>query len=56
MLTRLPLLLVALLALAPSATAQEGAEEQAQRLLEDGRAYRDQGKLKQAAAADSAES
>ena len=48
MLTRLPLLLVALLALAPSATAQEGAEEQAQRLLEDGRAYRDQGKLKQA--------
>ncbi len=45
---RLPLLLVSLLALAPSAIAQEGAEEQAQRLLEDGRAYRDQGKLKQA--------
>jgi TolA-binding protein len=27
---------------------QEGAEEQAQRLLDDGRAYREQGKLKQA--------
>ncbi len=34
--------------MAPPAIAQEGAEEQAQRLLEDGRAYRDQGKLKQA--------
>jgi len=45
---RLLLLLVPLLALAPSAIAQEGAEEQAQRLLEDGRAYRAQGKAKQA--------
>ncbi|MCG6924213.1 MAG: tetratricopeptide repeat protein [Acidobacteria bacterium] len=45
---RLLLLLAPLLALAPSAIAQEGAEEQAQRLLEDGRAYREQGKLKQA--------
>ena len=45
---RLLLLVVPLLALAPSAIAQEGAEEQAQRLLEDGRAYRDQGKPKQA--------
>jgi TolA-binding protein len=33
---------------APSVRAQGGAEEQARRLLEDGRAYRDQGKLKQA--------
>jgi outer membrane protein assembly factor BamD (BamD/ComL family) len=51
------LLLVSLLSLAlpgllilpaPRAQAQEGAEDQARRLLEDGRAYRDQGKLKQA--------
>jgi outer membrane protein assembly factor BamD (BamD/ComL family) len=39
---------VPLIALAPLALAQEGAEEQARRLLEDGRSYRDQGKLKQA--------
>ena len=45
---RLLLLLVPLLVLAPPSSAQEDAEEQAWRLLEDGRAYRDQGKLKQA--------
>ncbi len=33
---------------APTARAQEGAEDQARRLLEDGRAYWSQGKLKQA--------
>ena len=37
-----------LFAPAPRVLAQEGAEDQARRLLEDGRAYRDQGKLKQA--------
>jgi TolA-binding protein len=41
-------ILIPFLALAPSAMAQEGAQEQAQRLLEDGRVYRDEGKLKQA--------
>jgi TolA-binding protein len=43
------LVLLSLMAVvAPSVPAQEGAEEQARRLLEDGRAYREQGKLKQA--------
>jgi TolA-binding protein len=40
--------LALLLALADPATAQEGPEEQAARLLQDGRNYRAQGKLKQA--------
>jgi TolA-binding protein len=42
------LLLAALVALVPSAAAQETPDEQARRLLEDGRAYRAQGKAKQA--------
>jgi len=42
------LLLVSFTLVASPTLAQEGAEEQAQRLLEDGRTYRDQGKLKQA--------
>jgi TolA-binding protein len=42
------LLLLALAALAPPAAAQETPDEQARRLLEDGRAYRGQGKAKQA--------
>ncbi len=42
------LFLVPLLAAAPPVTAQESQDEQARRLLEDGRAYRAQGKLKQA--------
>ena len=46
--TRRPLLLLALVGLALPAAAQEAPDEQARRLLEDGRAYRDQGKLKQA--------
>ena len=47
--TRSPLfLLLPLLALAAAAPAQETPDEQARRLLEDGRAYRAQGKLKQA--------
>ncbi len=41
-------LLAPLLLAAGAASAQETPEEQAQRLLEDGRAYRAQGKLKQA--------
>jgi TolA-binding protein len=45
---RLPLLLPALLGLALSAAAQETPDEQARRLLEEGQAYRAQGKLKQA--------
>ena len=45
---RHPLLLLALVALAPPAAAQETPDEQARRLLEDGRAYRAQGKPKQA--------
>jgi outer membrane protein assembly factor BamD (BamD/ComL family) len=45
---RLPLLVVALLALASPAAAQESPDDQARRLLEDGRTYRAQGKLKQA--------
>jgi outer membrane protein assembly factor BamD (BamD/ComL family) len=42
------LLLVPLLAATLPVTAQESQDEQARRLLEDGRAYRAQGKLKQA--------
>jgi len=45
---RLPLLVVALLGLALPAAAQETPAEQGRRLLEDGRAYRAQGKIKQA--------
>ncbi|HSD65915.1 MAG TPA: tetratricopeptide repeat protein [Vicinamibacteria bacterium] len=45
---RLPLLLLALAALARPAAAQESPDEQARRLLDDGRAYRAQGKAKQA--------
>jgi TolA-binding protein len=45
---RIHLLLVPLLAVALPATAQESPDEQARRLLENGRAYREQGKLKQA--------
>jgi len=45
---RQSLLLVALAALAVPSAAQETADDQARRLLEDGRAYRAQGKLKQA--------
>ncbi len=45
---RLSLLLVALFALSSSASAQETPDDQARRLLEDGRTYRAQGKLKQA--------
>lgn len=45
---RHPLLLLALVALALPAAAQETPDEQARRLLEDGRAYRAQGKPKQA--------
>jgi outer membrane protein assembly factor BamD (BamD/ComL family) len=41
-------LLLALVALALPAVAQETPDEQARRLLEDGRAYRGQGKAKQA--------
>ncbi|HXY38424.1 MAG TPA: tetratricopeptide repeat protein, partial [Vicinamibacteria bacterium] len=42
-------LVLALLLLAPAlAPAQETSEQQARRLLEDGRSYREQGKLKQA--------
>ena len=41
-------LLITLLALVSPALAQESAEEQAQRLLGDGRAYREKGQLKQA--------
>jgi TolA-binding protein len=46
--TRHPLLLFALFGLALPAASQETSEAQARRLLEDGRAYRAQGKLKQA--------
>lgn len=46
--SRGPLLLLALAALALPARAQESPEEQARRLLEDGRTYRAQGKPKQA--------
>ncbi len=46
--TRHPLLLLALAALPLAAAAQETPDDQARRLLEDGRAYRAQGKLKQA--------
>jgi TolA-binding protein len=46
--SRRPLLLLALAALPLVAAAQETPDEQARRLLEDGRAYRLQGKLKQA--------
>lgn len=42
------LVVLTLLTLTSSALAQESAEEQAQRLLENGRSYREQGKLKQA--------
>jgi outer membrane protein assembly factor BamD (BamD/ComL family) len=45
---RLPLLALVLLALALPAAAQESPDEQARRLLDDGRAYRAQGKHKQA--------
>lgn len=45
---RHPLLVLALVALALPAAAQETPDEQARRLLEDGRAYRAQGKAKQA--------
>jgi len=45
---RHPLLLLTLVALALPAAAQEAPDEQARRLLEDGRAYRAQGKPKQA--------
>jgi TolA-binding protein len=41
-------LIVACLLLAPSVLAQEAPEQQARRLLEDGRAYWAQGKMKQA--------
>jgi TolA-binding protein len=46
--TRRALVLLALAALPLTAAGQEGPDEQARRLLEDGRAYRVQGKLKQA--------
>jgi TolA-binding protein len=46
--TRHPLLLLALAVLPLAAAAQEAPDDQARRLLEDGRAYRRQGKLKQA--------
>jgi len=46
--TRHLLLLLALAALPLTAAAQETPDDQARRLLEDGRAYRAQGKLKQA--------
>jgi TolA-binding protein len=46
--TQRSVLLIALLALAVPALAQEGAEEQAQRLLLEGREYWNSGKLKQA--------
>jgi outer membrane protein assembly factor BamD (BamD/ComL family) len=42
------LLVIALLALVSPVLAQESAEQQAQRLLEDGRTYREKGQLKQA--------
>ena len=42
------LFVLALLTLASPAFAQESPEEQAQRLLENGRSYREEGKLKQA--------
>jgi TolA-binding protein len=45
---RHPFLLLTLLALALPAAAQESPDDQARRLLEDGRAYRAQGKSKQA--------
>jgi len=45
---RLPHFLLLLLVLASPALAQESPDDQARRLLEDGRAYRAQGKLKQA--------
>ena len=45
---RHPLLVLTLVALALPAAAQETSDEQARRLLEDGRAYRAQGKAKQA--------
>jgi TolA-binding protein len=45
---RLPLLVLALLALVRPAPAQETPDDQARRLLQDGRAYRAQGKNKQA--------
>jgi TolA-binding protein len=46
---RIALVLLPLLLLSPAGSvAQETSEEQARRLLEDGRAYRAQGKLKQA--------
>jgi outer membrane protein assembly factor BamD (BamD/ComL family) len=45
---RHPLLVLALVALAWPAAAQETPDDQARRLLEDGRAYRAQGKPKQA--------
>jgi len=45
---RLTLLLPALVGLAVSALAQETPDQQARRLLEEGQAYRAQGKLKQA--------
>jgi TolA-binding protein len=45
---RLPLLVLIVLAAALPAAAQETPDEQARRLLENGRAYREQGKLKQA--------
>ena len=45
---RVLLLLVPLLAVTMPVAAQETQDEQARRLLEDGRAYRAQGKLKQA--------
>jgi outer membrane protein assembly factor BamD (BamD/ComL family) len=45
---RIALVLSLLLPLAAVAAAQESPEEQARRLLEDGRTYRAQGKLKQA--------
>ena len=46
--TRRPLALLALAALPFTAAAQETPDDQARRLLDDGRAYRVQGKLKQA--------
>jgi outer membrane protein assembly factor BamD (BamD/ComL family) len=45
---RLPLLALTVLALALPAAAQETPDEQARRLLDNGRAYSEQGKLKQA--------
>ena len=44
----LPVLIASLLTATAPAPAQDAPEEQARRLLEDGRAYRAQGKLKQA--------